>query len=347
MFCSRCGTQNADQASFCAQCGSPLGGKQFAGAELANMGRRFGSFLIDAILQAIPYLGVIPGIINLVMFRRGHTIGLRIVGARIVRENGDLSGFFHTSVRGAAAILSAIPFGLGFWWAIWDPQRRTWHDKLLHTHVMRDTEELASRHGSSSHAAVVWFWALLVVNIILIASLIVLSFSLSSFPGTDGGSGGGRHASPVPPPIPVLSARHVPDGQTVSYNSTPPTSGAHWDRWADCGIYDEEVPDERSVHNLEHGHVVISYNLSEADDIDRMKQLAGDLSEFRRWGVVRPYSKIAEGSVAMAAWGVIDQFQGVDEDRIRRFYESYRRNQFSPETARLGSGIPCSAAHSP
>ena len=86
--CSRCGTQSASDASFCKHCGSPLGSgqNQPGGAELASLDQRFGSFLIDGILGLIPYLSFIFSIINLVMIRRGNTIGLRLVGARIVRE---------------------------------------------------------------------------------------------------------------------------------------------------------------------------------------------------------------------------------------------------------------------
>ena len=121
-----------------------------APGDLAGMGQRVGSLLVDGILRAIPYIGALVSIANLIMYRRGHTIGLRIAGARMVRSNGDLSGFFHTAVRSWAAVLSAIPLGLGFWWAFWDPWRQTWHDKIMGTYVLSDTEELANRPGSSS-----------------------------------------------------------------------------------------------------------------------------------------------------------------------------------------------------
>ena len=130
------------------------------------MGKRVGSYIVDVILQGIPYLGLIPLVINGIMYRRGNTIGLRLVGARIVRDNGELSGFYHTAVRAAAAGLSAIPLGLGYWWAFWDPERQTWHDKIMRTYVMRDSPEFAERPGTSSHAAVVWFWVLLIASLV-------------------------------------------------------------------------------------------------------------------------------------------------------------------------------------
>jgi hypothetical protein len=43
------------------------------------------------------------------------------------------------------------------------------------------------------------------------------------------------------------------------WNSNPPTSGPHYQEWAIWNFYDEEVPLVKSVHNLEHGGVVIHY----------------------------------------------------------------------------------------
>ena len=141
--------------------------------ELAGLGLRVVSFIVDGILGSIPYINFVITIINVVMYRRGNTVGLKLVGARIVRENGDVSGFFHTAVRAAASALSFIPLGLGYAWALWDPQKQTWHDKIMHTYVLRDTPELAARQGTSSSAAVAWFWILLVGGILL--SVIVVA----------------------------------------------------------------------------------------------------------------------------------------------------------------------------
>ena len=62
------------------------------------------------------------------------------------------------------------------------------------------------------------------------------------------------------------------------------------------------------------------------------------------WLVTRFYPNIPQGSVALTAWGVLDEFEGVDEDRIERFYEAYKGNLFSDETRGLGRGIPCTSA---
>ena len=179
----------------------------------------------------------------------------------------------------------------------------------------------------------------------VVALLVIASFALQSFPGPSPGSSGrtdvvegiGRSAQ-------LTGAAHVPDGQVVTYSTIPPTSGSHWGAPTACGVYDEEIPDERVVHNMEHGHVIISHNLSSREEIERLEQLAEELPDFNTWGIVRPYLKIDEGTVAIAAWGVIDEVGGLDEERIRRFYEAYLGNRFSEETRRLGRSIPCTSA---
>ena len=136
------------------------------------------------------------------------------------------------------------------------------------------------------------------------------------------------------------TATHLPIAQEIIYNSLPPDLGNHWSTWAQCGIYDEEINDEFVVHNMEHGHVIISYNLSDPGEFVKMTELAEDLDDLDKWGIVRPYSKIDDGTVAMTAWGVRDLVQGVDEERIRAFYGTHKRNRRSTEATELGP-IPC------
>ena len=116
---------------------------------------------------------------------------------------------------------------------------------------------------------------------------------------------------------------HISEHETVEYNTSPPTSGKHWDRWAECGFYDEELPDERITHNLEHGNIIVSYNLTEAGDIARLRGTLEDIDHFETWGLARYYDKIEPGQVALATWGVLDIMDGIDNDRIEDFFKTY------------------------
>ena len=52
-----------------------------------------------------------------------------------------------------------------------------------------------------------------------------------------------------------------------------------------CGIFDVKVPDERVVHNMEHGHIVISYNLPDQQEVDNLIALAEGLPDLDRWAL--------------------------------------------------------------
>ena len=166
----------------------------------------------------------------------------------------------------------------------------------------------------------------------VIAIVVIGSFAVQGFPtGLGGGGGQSQAVVGVGTPVSIVGGSHVPVGETVSYTTTPPTSGPHWVTPARCGIYDEELEDEIIVHNLEHGNVVISYNITDPEEAERFREMADKLPGREVWGVVRPYSKLVPGTVAMTAWGIIDEMQGVDEERIRRFFDTYSGYQGAPE----------------
>jgi hypothetical protein len=116
----------------------------------------------------------------------------------------------------------------------------------------------------------------------------------------------------------------------VDYGAIPPTSGEHWPRWADCGFYTEDLPDERIVHNLEHGNIVVSYNFANPALVTELKDGLEDLEEFEDWGVARPYDKIEDGQVVLTAWGRMLPMRGVRSGEIQQFFEAYA-GELGPE----------------
>ena len=174
-------------------------------------------------------------------------------------------------------------------------------------------------------------------------AIIVGLFLPSLLPGGGLGTGSGTssYVDGIGAPQALMpSAFHVLD--TVAYSTAPPTSGDHWATTTQCGFYDGEVADEIVVHNMEHGNVIISHNLTEG--VERLREVHDNLNGNGDWLVTRFYPNIPEGTVALTAWGVLDEFEGIDEDRIERFYEAYKGNLFSDETRGLGRGIPCTNA---
>ncbi|MBI4340307.1 MAG: DUF3105 domain-containing protein [Chloroflexi bacterium] len=178
-----------------------------------------------------------------------------------------------------------------------------------------------------------------------IAVLIIASFAVSALPQGTGSGGGKRvqYVDGIGAPQPLLPTTTHLDGRTVSYSTVPPTSGDHWGTPTQCGFYETEVRDEIVVHNMEHGDVILSFNLPDSADVARLKEVVSGLGDSGTWLVTRPYAKLAEGEVALTAWGVLDRFTGVDEERVKRFFDAYKGNLFSDETRSQGQGIPCTS----
>lgn len=61
--------------------------------------------------------------------------------------------------------------------------------------------------------------------------------------------------------FPTQGNLHIPLGSTTStpYNSTPPTSGPHYENLAAWGVQTENARYEHLIHNLEDGGVVVYY----------------------------------------------------------------------------------------
>jgi hypothetical protein len=124
--------------------------------------------------------------------------------------------------------------------------------------------------------------------------------------------------------VPIESSRdHVTEGQKIEYRTTPPTSGEHWGRWADCGWYTDGIADEVTTHNLEHGNIVVSYNLTNPAELTELREALDGERLFRDWGVARSYRAIRPGRVVLTAWGRVHQMEGVNPEEIGQFIKKF------------------------
>jgi uncharacterized RDD family membrane protein YckC len=69
---------------------------------------------------------------------RATTMGGIVLGLKLVRLDGKEISFPVALVRGLACCLSAFPLFLGFFWAGWDAERQSWHDKIAGTVIVRE-----------------------------------------------------------------------------------------------------------------------------------------------------------------------------------------------------------------
>lgn len=68
----------------------------------------------------------------------GQTIGKMIFGLRVVRPDGASLGYARALLRALGYFVSTAPFFLGFYWVAFTPGKRSWHDILMDTIVIRE-----------------------------------------------------------------------------------------------------------------------------------------------------------------------------------------------------------------
>jgi len=75
--------------------------------------------------------------------RGGQTLGMRAWRIRVVALDGREVSWPRAALRFAASWVALLPVGLGYWWALLDPERRCWHDRLSGTRVIGVSNERA------------------------------------------------------------------------------------------------------------------------------------------------------------------------------------------------------------
>lgn len=140
---------------------------------------------------------------------------------------------------------------------------------------------------------------------------------------------------------PAISAAHVDGDIDYTGYSNPPTYGPHhgFDPSGTdvnpgitprpTGIYTTEQPEEDLIHNLEHGHVWISYgpNLISAEDRAALEQLVRDGSPNSNGsgvGVVLTPREANDTMIALASWARLLTLDNYDPATIRDFVETNR-----------------------
>ena len=66
----------------------------------------------------------------------GQTVGMYVMGIRVVRLDGKHMTLLGSIIRWFGLFLSMLPLGLGFLWVLVDDRRQGWHDKLAQTCVI-------------------------------------------------------------------------------------------------------------------------------------------------------------------------------------------------------------------
>jgi uncharacterized RDD family membrane protein YckC len=100
--------------------------------------------ILDLLLLSIPmaFLGGFAPLLLIVYYVgmwtwKGTSIGKICLGLKIVRVDGTPIDFAVALVRSLASCFSFAVFLLGFFWAGWDKEKQSWHDKIAGTIVVQ------------------------------------------------------------------------------------------------------------------------------------------------------------------------------------------------------------------
>lgn len=133
--------------------------------------------------------------------------------------------------------------------------------------------------------------------------------------------------------LPDHGRAHLQEGETIEYGGPePPASGKHGQPlpWQ---VYEQEVPDENMIHNLEHGGIYISYQPDlPQEQIDKIKALV--TPPYSREGFSPTKVLVApraanDSPIILTSWRRQLKLDSFDEEKIVEYY--LRNVSKSPE----------------
>ncbi len=119
---------------------------------------------------------------------------------------------------------------------------------------------------------------------------------------------------------------HIADGtQGGPYTSVPATSGPHWQDPANWGVYTLGSPlaESQSIHNLEHGGIVVWYQPDKvsAADISKLEDyVTGKVASSQFKFILSPWTGQDFGHpIAVTAWRWLLYLDAANTDAIDQF----------------------------
>lgn len=125
--------------------------------------------------------------------------------------------------------------------------------------------------------------------------------------------------------VPIQGEGHLVGDQEppVPYNSSPPTSG--WHTSTDVAIVtapdDEPLTEPEQVTVLELGGIVVAHNGLEPQEQESLEALIAE--KFAGQVAATRYDKLADGEVALTAWGKLQRCDALDLAAVEAFAEAY------------------------
>lgn len=101
---------------------------------------------------------LLPGLISIAFWHwQGATPGKLLAGVRVIdARSGGRPSLAQSGLRWLGYFISAAPLGLGLLWALIDPNRQTWHDKLAGTLVVPRRQRTAEGEERPGYVSAHW-----------------------------------------------------------------------------------------------------------------------------------------------------------------------------------------------
>ena len=190
-------------------------------------------------------------------------------------------------------------------------------------------EALSRRLGTGGGRSLDWR-VLLIGGILLLGAVILLLVLLFG--------GGGGPSDRVGTPQIDDGRAHIAEGTSGGpYDSVPATSGSHWSSatapgpW---GVYSSAQPQERMIHNLEHGGIVIWYQPGKLDaaGVTALTTFVQQQVGTERFKVIlTPWSGADFGHpIAVTSWGWLLYLDTPDLDQVRAFIDDHYQDAPEP-----------------
>jgi uncharacterized RDD family membrane protein YckC len=163
--CPSCSAEVAPGTRWCGICRTNVLNPRIG--RLASPGKRLGAYFLDLLVTLVVLvLFLIFGVVGdgaatgteggtgvgvllgnvlflgyivwaFMLFAKGMTPGKKLLGMRVIKEDGTSAGFFTMLIREwIGKAISGLILSLGFLWILFDRDKQGWHDKLMSTYVV-------------------------------------------------------------------------------------------------------------------------------------------------------------------------------------------------------------------
>lgn len=130
-----------------------------------------------------------------------------------------------------------------------------------------------------------------------------------------------------------LTRAHDNDAE-YAQSDKPPAGGVHFDRWQNCGVYEEPIETGNAVHSLEHGALWITYHPElPQSEVSRLQERVNQ----QTYLLLSPYPGQAS-PIVLTAWGVQLEVDSASDPRVEEFITRYRLGPTTPEPGAACTG---------